>query len=396
MAKYTLRQWLFKPLTKIVGLKILAQEDVLAEKDKYQVWEFGFPETVIADEIRESTDEIPQLIHSHTGVINFGKPFVFTVTNAQLVGPAVVGFDEPGNLIAETFPGIGNIKKYLPTRTLLFKSLPRIKVPQLETAYSLVNWRSQNYYHWVTDCLIRLKGLEHYREQTGNKPLLIIQANPLKWQVESLRLLGYEPENCIQWKVPRVEVKHLVVASAQRERRTPSPAACVWLREQMLSHLPAIDSEQNFASRIYISRANAVGRKVANEDEVLAALTPYGFKAYILENLSFADQVRLFSQAEIVVATHGAGLTNMIFGKNLTVIELFDSFLTPDYFLLAKALGFNYKFLTSGKKTQFQYSKKFNAVSVDIAKLQALLTKLLDTSDFWNVTQDRQPVNTIS
>ncbi|MES1021701.1 glycosyltransferase family 61 protein [Gloeocapsa sp. BRSZ] len=394
---YTLRQWLFSPLTKIVGLNMLTQEDVLARKDKYQVLSFDSSETVIADEPHENPDEIPQVICRHSGVIHFSKPFVFEVVNARLVSFAAVGFDEVGNLIAETFPGMGNIKRSLPTQALIWKSLPQRKALQLETAYSLVNWRSKNYYHWITDCLIRLKGLEHYREQTGKKPVLVIQSNPPSWQVESLRLLGYEPKDCIEWKAPSVKVKNLVVASARRERRMPSPSACLWLREQMLSNLPPSNNEQRFASRIYISRANAVGRKAANEDEVTAALTPYGFKAYILEKLSFADQVRLFSQAEIVVATHGAGLVNMIFAqKKLTVIELFDPFLTPDYFLLAKALGFEYKVLRAGKKTQFDYSKKFNDVSVDIAKLQALVTRLLDTSNSWSVAQERQSVNSIS
>ncbi|MBE9190995.1 glycosyltransferase family 61 protein [Gloeocapsopsis crepidinum LEGE 06123] len=382
VSQYTLRQWLFSPLTKIVGLNILTQEDVLKRRDKYQVLSFGSQETAIASEPSENIDEVPQVIKSHSGIINFSKPFVFQVANAQLIGSVAVGFDGAGNLISQTFPGIGNLKRYLPTRTLLFKSLPQLGVPQLDTAYSLINWRSRNYYHWITDCLIQLEALEYYQKQTGRKPKLVIQANPVSWQVESLRLLGYAPNDCIEWKVSRVKVKHLIVASARREQRTPSPAACLWLRERMLNNLPPTSSEkQNFASRIYISRPKAVGRKATNEDEVIATLTPYGFKEYILENLSFADQVRLFSQAEIVVATHGAGLVNMIFAQKLTVIELFDTFAAPNYFLLAKALGFHYECLTSGEKAQFQYSKKFNEVSVDIVKLQALVTKLLDTSN---------------
>lgn len=378
VTKYRLRQWLFSPLTKIVGLNILQPEDVLAKKDEYQILSFGCSETVIADEPRENIDATPQLIRSHSGIIHFSQPFVFEVANAQLVGPAAVGFDQAGNLISQTFPGIGNIKKYLPTRTLILKNLPRLQVPQLDTACSLLNWRSKNYYHWLTDCLIQLEGLEHYRDRTGKKPVLILQSNPASWQIESLKLLGYEPEDCFRWEVPRVEVKHLVVTSARRAKRSPSPAACVWLREQILSNLPASVNETQYASRIYISRPKAVGRGAANEDEVIATLTPYGFKAYTLENLSFAEQVQLFSQAEIVVATHGAGLTNMIFAqKKLTVIELFDSFLTPDYFLLAKALGFDYKFLTSSENAPIQYSKKFNQVSVDIAKLQVLVAQVL-------------------
>jgi len=45
-----------------------------------------------------------------------------------------------------------------------------------------------------------------------------------------------------------------------------------------------------------------------------------------------SDQVRLFSQAEIVVAPHGAGLTNILFAENLIVIELLVHMLFQAFF----------------------------------------------------------------
>jgi len=55
---------------------------------------------------------------------------------------------------------------------------------------------------------------------------------------------------------------------------------------------------------------------------------------------------RLFSQAEIVVAPHGAGLTNILFAENLIVIELLVHMLFQA-FSLAKVLGFHYGCLAS-------------------------------------------------
>jgi hypothetical protein len=120
---------------------------------------------------------------------------------------------------------------------------------------------------------------------------------------------------------------------------------------------------------------------VINEDEVLAALAPLGFVSYTMEELSFEDEVRLFSQAEIVVATHGAGLTNMIFApQNLTVIELFsssaDSFGSACFFVLAQALGFRYGCLGANpnpKKTR----EKYNGIMVNAARLLELVKEML-------------------
>jgi hypothetical protein len=126
---------------------------------------------------------------------------------------------------------------------------------------------------------------------------------------------------------------------------------------------------------------------VINEDEVLAALTPLGFVAYKMEELSVADQARLFSQAEIVIAPHGAGLINMIFAQRLSVIELFGSFGTACFFVLAQALGFHYGCLGSNphpKNTSEQYS----GITVDIAKLRVLVEEMLSQAG------DRAPVST--
>jgi hypothetical protein len=54
-------------------------------------------------------------------------------------------------------------------------------------------------------------------------------------------------------------------------------------------------------------------------------LESYGFDSYVLEDLSFYEQVDLFSSAEIVVGPHGAGFTNTIFADDLTLLELFGS-----------------------------------------------------------------------
>jgi len=146
----------------------------------------------------------------------------------------------------------------------------------------------------------------------------------------------------------RIKVERLVVPSFRHgPNGLMSATGCRWLRQRIFSNLPDVESKQlSFSSKIYISRPKTVGRYLINEDEVLEALTPFGFVAYTLENLSLSDQVKLFSQAEIVVSAHGAGLTNMIFAQNLIVIELFGSFGIPTLFLLAK-VGFQYGCLMS-------------------------------------------------
>ncbi len=387
--KMSLRRSMLYTAKKQLGFKILRREDLLRNSEKYHVIQFGSEESILASEpYNNNSDDVPRLIRNKIGTYTVKTPFVSEVPNAELVGSKAVGFDEDGNIISETIvpEERGGIELALSTRSLILKKLPSFGTPQLDTLFSLVNCYSRNYYHWIIDCLTRLEGIQYYQEKTGRKPVLIIDSNPSIWQIESLRLLGYEPDDCIQWNSFRVKVKRLVVPSFRREELRISATACHWVRQRMFSNLPNMGSEKpSFSSRIYISRPKTAGRRVINEADVLEVLIPLGFVAYTLEDMSFSDQVRLFSQAEMVISPHGAGLTNIIFSHNLIVIELFGSWVTRAYFSISKALGFQYGCLQSASPSldsseTLEYSEHFKDIMVDITKLRALVVEMQEFS----------------
>jgi len=75
--------------------------------------------------------------------------------------------------------------------------------------------------------------------------------------------------------------------------------------------------------RLYIDRRGSRLRPLVNEDELVAALSRQGFVAVRPEILSVVDQVRLFRAADIIVAPHGAALTNIGFCRPGTqIVEL--------------------------------------------------------------------------
>ncbi len=97
------------------------------------------------------------------------------------------------------------------------------------------------------------------------------------------------------------------------------------------------------APRIFVSRAKA-RRTVAAEAAILELLAPLGFKAVCLEDYSVPEQAALFRDAEVVVAFHGAGLTNLIFSRPGTVvIEIFaPDFIVTSFWSLCRDLGLRY------------------------------------------------------
>ena len=126
--------------------------------------------------------------------------------------------------------------------------------------------------------------------------------------------------------------------------------------------------------RILVSRARAAkGRRVLNEADLLDALRPYGFKRYVLEDLSIAEQIDLFHRAEAVVAPHGAGLSHLLCSPHTAVLELFASpIVIPHYYLLSKSLGHDYHFLTGSRA---HHDENFRVVVSDVeARVSAMLS----------------------
>lgn len=122
-----------------------------------------------------------------------------------------------------------------------------------------------------------------------------------------------------------------------------SVSACQWLRKRILGNLASdLDNSQSFSQRIFISRRKALGRRITNENEVIEALKPLGFAIYILEGMSYLEQVKLFAQAKVIVAPHGAGLTNLLFADRPIILELFGSYVGNEFANLSRSLGFKY------------------------------------------------------
>jgi hypothetical protein len=99
--------------------------------------------------------------------------------------------------------------------------------------------------------------------------------------------------------------------------------------------------------RIYVSRRRArKGRHIQNEDALMDRLRLLGFRQYVLEDLPISEQIALFQRADMIVAPHGAGLSNILFSRQASVLELFaGGSVVPHYYLLAKSLGHRYDYL---------------------------------------------------
>ncbi|WP_259065421.1 glycosyltransferase family 61 protein [Mucilaginibacter sp. X4EP1] len=230
------------------------------------------------------------------------------------------------------------------------------------------------YYHWMFDILPRISFLK----QTGEFDKIdhfIINAIPNKYQTETLERAGIDAAKIIRsnnhWDF-HIKAENLLVPSLVSPMDCPSLEACLYLRQ-----LYAKEIENAGASaKIYIQRLS--GRKVINEEELLDYLRVLNFKVINPEKLSVAEQAGIFSNADMVIGPHGAGLTNIVFCKPGTiVVDLFaPEWVNPCYWIIAEHLDLKYGYLAGDKELKQKDSGKGVDIFVDVPKLKKLLSAL--------------------
>jgi len=297
------------------------------------------------------------------------RPFVCELSNCQLLGQYAVGLTEGNKLITETAPiyQAGSIKKLginFPAGYLRIAGFdrPRTEHQKFDRACPLITPYS-SYYHWITEYLPKIRLLEYYTNETGIEPTVLITPNSRRFVRETLETVGYPSYE--EWGGERANVDKLIVPlhrlhnfnyhDPPRSNYNPSRDDLCWLRKQVRSNI--MDCEETTSpDRIYVSRQrtdsdHTSSRKVANYEDVEPILREFGFESYILEDLRFREQVRLFSEAEVIMGPHGAGLVNMIFSDNPMIIEMFPTnIIKPHFYFLSNIMGFEYESVITDSK----------------------------------------------
>jgi capsular polysaccharide biosynthesis protein len=270
----------------------------------------------------------------------------------EILGYPLLPIDSQGKYVLEDVGGSSSLLVDTLLRAVRDRHIPARVGSDLELTVptaSFVSAWSQGFFHWVADYLPRVRGLEVYAAETGTYPEILIAENAPSWQRESLRIIGVPDDKIVKWTGDRVRAKRFIVPSLPRHTDsdkppwgwTQSPQALKWTRNRILSKLGLSQRNEN---RILITRRGAESRRFYNEDSVIAALEQYGFEPVVLSNLPFREQVRLFAHAEAIVAPHGAGLINTIYGSNLRIMELFGEYVNACYYTLAGGFGHIYRY----------------------------------------------------
>jgi capsular polysaccharide biosynthesis protein len=195
----------------------------------------------------------------------------------------------------------------------------------------------ENFSHWITRSLLKLSLVDG----PGYADLPMLLHQPLaRFHAEFLDLLGIARERLIQATEGGVVRCRRLVVPTQLSLRPGLAAGVEWLRRRLAEKLGPVPGPAQ--DLLFVSRAGAATRVLLNEAELAAALAPLGFRTVVPDRMSVADQVRTFARARVIVAAHGAGLTNLLFAPRETlVVEIASSNIAHmhDFRFMGEALG---------------------------------------------------------
>lgn len=195
------------------------------------------------------------------------------------------------------------------------------------------------YYHWMFDIIPRIELIRRSEIKISEIDWFVVNSLSKPFQKETLELLGIPTAKILESdRHFYIQATELIVPSFPGYLDWVPPGTIQFLRRAFLPQVSL--AKTSLGKRIYISRARAKNRQVINELEVSELLQEEGFKTIFLEEMSVLEQVAVFANAEIIVAPHGSGLTNLVFcSPNTKVVELFSpNYIRTDYWMISQQL----------------------------------------------------------
>lgn len=226
-----------------------------------------------------------------------------------------------------------------------------LKILDSKKVITVTDFNSGGYFHWFLDALTRLILVDNLYDYVL---LLPLQLKKSSFIIETLNFLGIN--YCfIDAGSILLNVKVLTVKFDYPSGNYDSGIVKILQARLQIA-------KKNPYRQVYISRAKAGRRKMIDENQFIEEIMKLGFEVVYCEDMNFNQTKEFFSDVKILIAQHGAGLTNMLFMQpQSTVIEIRNLNDTHNncYFSLASALDIEYNYCTTKEVGQHNDDIKF-------------------------------------
>ncbi len=212
---------------------------------------------------------------------------------------------------------------------------------------------NHNYFHWMFDILPKIKIVTSYYNIKDIDYFYMPEIQ--NYQKKILDKLGIKKIKFINSnKYKHIQASQIIVPEHPwyfkgkiYEDVNKLPKWIInWLRS---SFLKKFNSKSN-VGKLFIDRSESKYNhcKLINNNKVIYELKKKSFKIIQVGRLSFKEQIRLFSNAKIIIGPHGAAFTNLVFCRPGTkIIEIKPNNRPNNYKIISKINKLNYKQLVT-------------------------------------------------
>ncbi|AXT86212.1 hypothetical protein C6I20_14160 [Aeromicrobium sp. A1-2] len=235
---------------------------------------------------------------------------------------------------------------------------------------------SGNYYHFLLDVLPRFGVFQE--TMPGRVADALYVPAGTGWQRDLLELVGLGDHHIVETQKHRaVRADQLVVPSLPNPKEVAPRSTVDWLRSRLVPH-----DVSDKPRRIYVTRGSQRNtRRIVQEEALMALLEDRGFVCIEPGGMSVRDQIDHYAAAEVVVAPHGAALTNLVFaGAGVKVLEIFPaSYVNSCFWAITDSIpDSQYAYLVAGDTTPYGPGSPMNRIQADIDVDPAIIIDAVD------------------
>jgi hypothetical protein len=218
-----------------------------------------------------------------------------------------------------------------------------------------------NYTHWLLDALPRLALLPEFPSSTR----IIVPARLHKNQAEALRLMGIF-DRCRPTPEQHLQVENYYFSSPTTMLQSYNPYGIDFLRR---TFLPKRDTSYHGPKKFFIQRLGLM-REPINRVEIEKFFEEHGWQPIDIMQLSFAQQIQLFAEADSITGMFGSGFTNGVFcRKGCKIFNIMPFDYGVDGFLewIGQVVGYELRQMVIPGSYDYRFSVDLQAVKVELA-----------------------------
>jgi len=280
------------------------------------------------------------------GGIPHAETFVAEILGAMVTGPSVGVVSPDRWLFRELSLEFGHPAEEHGAMRKFFFPKPK----HLRGTWVLLAVTGGNtFYHHLLEALPRY----HLLEMAGINPRQIngwiINGQTVAFQTASWRALGIEKEKLITLdKGSFLQAERLIVPSLPSHPGHTPP----WVVDFLRKLFSTKGRTNGGAMGLWISRRKASTRRFLGEKAWLEKLAGLGFREIFCEDLALHEQAKLFFEAKHVAGAHGAGMANLVFAREGTMVtEFFNPrYVNTCYWTLANSAGLRYAYFLGSRQ----------------------------------------------